>query len=240
MSVSRRRVRAILRKELREYRRSGAIVGAMVILPVVFIIPPLIQIFALPASASDALQGADVLLYMLGIPALVPAALAAYAVVGERQQGTLEPLLTTPLRREEFLLGKALASLIPSLAISYIVYAAVLVAVEVLAARAVAEALLQVPEILAQLVFTPLVASVSIWIGMAISTRSNDPRTAQQLGTVAGLPTVAVAALIAYNVIHPTVGIAIGFGVFLVMLNVVSWRLVSALLDRERLIIGTK
>jgi ABC-type transport system involved in multi-copper enzyme maturation permease subunit len=240
MSLSRRRVRAILRKELREYRRSGAIVGAMVILPVVFIIPPLIQIFALPASASDALQGADVLLYMLGIPALVPAALAAYAVVGERQQGTLEPLLTTPLRREEFLLGKALASLIPSLAISYIVYAAVLVAVEVLAARAVAEALLQVPEILAQLVFTPLVASVSIWIGMAISTRSSDPRTAQQLGTVAGLPTVAVAALIAYNVIHPTVGIAIGFGVFLVLLNAVSWRLVSALLDRERLIIGTK
>jgi ABC-2 type transport system permease protein len=149
-------------------------------------------------------------------------------------------LLTTPLRREEFLLGKALASLIPSLAISYIVYAAVLVAVEVLAARAVAEALLQVPEILAQLVFTPLVASVSIWIGMAISTRSSDPRTAQQLGTVAGLPTVAVAALIAYNVIHPTVGIAIGFGVFLVLLNAVSWRLVSALLDRERLIIGTK
>jgi ABC-2 type transport system permease protein len=240
MSLSRRRVRAILRKELREYRRSGAIVGAMVILPVVFIIPPLIQIFALPASASDALQGADVLLYMLGIPALVPAALAAYAVVGERQQGTLEPLLTTPLRREEFLLGKALASLIPSLAISYIVYAAVLVAVEVLAAKAVAEALLQVPEILAQLVFTPLVASVSIWIGMAISTRSSDPRTAQQLGTVAGLPTVAVAALIAYNVIHPTVGIAIGFGVFLVLLNAVSWRLVSALLDRERLIIGTK
>jgi ABC-type transport system involved in multi-copper enzyme maturation permease subunit len=240
MSLSRRRVRAILRKELREYRRSGAIVGAMVILPVVFIIPPLIQIFALPASASDALQGADVLVYMLGIPALVPAALAAYAVVGERQQGTLEPLLTTPLRREEFLLGKALASLIPSLAISYVVYAAVLVAVEVLAARAVANALLQVPEILAQLVFTPLVASVSIWIGMAISTRSSDPRTAQQLGTVAGLPTVAVAALIAYNVIHPTLGIAIGLGVFLVLLNAVSWRLVSALLDRERLITGTK
>jgi ABC-type Na+ efflux pump permease subunit len=240
MSLSRRRVRAVLRKELREYRRSGAIVGAMVILPVVFIIPPLIQIFALPASASDALQGADVLLYMLGIPALVPAALAAYAVVGERQQGTLEPVLTTPLRREEFLLGKALASLIPSLAISYIVYAAVLVAVEVLAARAVAEALLQVPQILAQLVFTPLVAGLSIWIGMAISTRSNDPRTAQQLGTVAGLPTVAVAALIAYNVIHPTLGIAIGLGVFLVLLNAVSWRLVSSLLDRERLITGTK
>jgi ABC-type Na+ efflux pump permease subunit len=58
---------------------------------------------------------------MLGIPALVPATLAAYAVVGERQQGTLEPVLSTPIRREELLLGKALAVLIPLVAISYAV-----------------------------------------------------------------------------------------------------------------------
>jgi len=52
-------------------------------------------------------------------PALRPrpadtALLAAYAVVGERRQGTLEPVLTMSLRREEFLLGKALAALCPS------------------------------------------------------------------------------------------------------------------------------
>lgn len=237
-SVSWKRVRAILRKELHEYRRSGAIVVAMAILPVIFIIPPLIQIFALPPSASDVLRGADVLLYMLGIPALVPAALAAYSVAGERQQGTLEPVLTTPIRRDEFLLAKALASLIPSLVIAYLVYAAMLVAVELFAAGAIAQALVQLPEILVQLVFTPLVAGVSIWFGMLISTRSSDPRTAQQLGTLAGLPTVAVAALLAYNVIHPTLGVAIVFGVVLLVLNAVSWRLVSAALDAERLIIG--
>jgi hypothetical protein len=45
----------------------------------------------------------------LAIPALVPATLAASAVVGERQQATLEPVLTTPISREEFMLGKALA-----------------------------------------------------------------------------------------------------------------------------------
>jgi len=46
---------------------------------------------------------------MLAIPALVPATLAAFAIVGERQQGTLEPVLGTPIHREELLLGKALA-----------------------------------------------------------------------------------------------------------------------------------
>ena len=51
-------------------------------------------------SASSALSQEHVLVYMLGIPTLVPVFVAAYAVVGERQQGTLEPALPTPIRRE--------------------------------------------------------------------------------------------------------------------------------------------
>jgi ABC-2 type transport system permease protein len=240
MTVSGRRVRAILRKELREYRRSAAIVVAMAILPVIFVIPPLIQVFALPAAASRVLGGQDVLLYMLGIPALVPAALAAYAIAGERQQGTLEPVLTTPIRATELLLGKALAALLPALAIAYLVYGAVIAAIELFAANAIAQALVQAPEVLAQLIFTPLVAGVSIWIGMLISTRSNDPRTAQQLGTLAGLPAVGVAALMAYNVIHPTLRLAVVLGILLVLLNAASCRAVAAALDPEQLITGTK
>ena len=149
MNVSKRRVRAIFRKELREYRHNGSIVSTMAVIPLIFVIPPMIQIFALPASAASALQHEDPLLYMLGIPAIVPALVAAYAVVGERQQGTLERVLTTPIRREEFLLGKALAALVPSLAISYAVYAFVLACVELFAQSAVASALLRGPEILA-------------------------------------------------------------------------------------------
>jgi ABC-type Na+ efflux pump permease subunit len=94
---------------------------------------------------------------MLGIPAIVPAAVAAYAVVGERQQGTLEPLLTTPIRREELLLGKALAALVPSVAIADAVVALFLACVGLLAEPAVASALWRAPDVLAQLLFTPLV-----------------------------------------------------------------------------------
>ena len=121
MSVSNRRVRAIFRKELREYRHNGNIIVAMVIFPLIFLIQPLLTVLTQAASASSGLAHEHVLLYMLAIPALVPAALASYSVVGERQQGTLEPVLATPIRREEFLLGKALAAFVPSLAISYAV-----------------------------------------------------------------------------------------------------------------------
>lgn len=240
MNVSTRRVRAIFRKELREYRRNRQIVVSMAILPLLFLIQPLIDIFALPAPASGTLSHEDPLLYLLAIPALVPAYVAAYSVVGERQQGTLEPVLTTPIRREEFLLGKALAVLVPSLAVSYAVYALFLACVELFARPVIASALLQGPEILAQLLFTPLLAGWSIWVGIAISTRSRDVRVAQQLGMLASLPSVAVTSLIAFNVIHATLGLALGGAAALLVLNRLGWRITSATFDRERLITGTR
>jgi ABC-type transport system involved in multi-copper enzyme maturation permease subunit len=240
VNISRGRLRAIYRKELREYRRNGSVVWGMAILPLIFLIEPLIQVFAVPASASGQLAGRHELLYLLAIPALVPATLAAFAVVGERQQGTLEPVLTTPVRREEFLLGKALAVLVPSVAIAYAVYVFFLVCVELFAKPGVAPALLQVPDLLAQLIFTPLLAGWSIWLGIAISTRASEVRVAQQFGILANLPSVAVTTLLAFNVIHPTLAIAIGGAVLLVVLNRVGWQFTSALFDRERLITGTR
>jgi len=238
--VSRTRVRAIFRKELREYRRNGSIVSTMVIFPLIFLIQPLVLVLSLPASVSVPLSHRHLLLYMLAIPAIVPATLAAYAVVGERQQGTLEPVLTTPIRREELLLGKALASFVPSVAISLAVYAFFLACVELFARPAVASALMRGPELLAQLLFTPLLAGWSIWVGIAISARSSDVRVAQQLSMLASLPSVAVTSLIAFDGIHVTLGLALGFAAALLLLDGLGWRIVSATFDRERLITGTR
>ena len=177
---------------------------------------------------------------MLAIPVLVPAALAAYSVVGERLQGTLEPLLSTPVRREELLLGKALAAFVPSVVVAYSVFLLFVAIVKVFAHAAVASALLQTPDLVAQLVFTPLLAIWSIWVGIAVSARSSDPRTASQLSILASLPTVAVTTLVAFNVIPSTLRVAVGLGAALVILIRVGGRVASALFDRERLITGTK
>ncbi|HEY6313947.1 MAG TPA: hypothetical protein VIY52_24550, partial [Streptosporangiaceae bacterium] len=64
MSVSRRRVLAIVRKELREYRRNRSLIAGMAIIPGLFSVQPLIQVFALPTSASGSLSHEHVLLYM--------------------------------------------------------------------------------------------------------------------------------------------------------------------------------
>jgi ABC-2 type transport system permease protein len=240
MTVNPRLVRAIVAKELREFRRNRSMVVGMAIIPLIFSVQPLVAVFALTSSASEALRHEHVLLYMLGIPALVPSLVASYSVVGEREQGTLEPLLTTPIRREELLLGKALATFIPAGIVAYAVFALFLACVELFAQPGVAAALIHPSDVVAQVVFTPLLAGWSIWVAIVISTRSNDIRVAQQLSTLASLPSVALAVLIALNVIAVSLLTAVIAAVALVALNRVGWRVASAVFDRERLIIGTK
>ena len=73
------------------------------------------------------------MLYMLLVPAFLPSTLSAYSVVGEREQGTLEPVLITPIRREELLVGKALAAPVPTLVLAYAVFGIFLAAVALFA-----------------------------------------------------------------------------------------------------------
>jgi ABC-type transport system involved in multi-copper enzyme maturation permease subunit len=239
MTMSGRRIRAIIRKELREYRRNRSVIVTMAVFPLIFLIQPLAIVFVAPVS-SDALGQDHLLLYMLAIPVLAPAMLAGFTVAGERQQGTLEPVLTTPVRREEFLLGKAIAVLAPSVAIAYAVFAVFVAFVVIFAQPAVASALLHAPDIAVQVVFTPLFAAWSTWVGISISTRSSDVRVAQQLSLLANLPFLLLTSLIGFDVIPATAGLFLGLGLLLLVLDGLGWRIASAAFDRERLITGTR
>ena len=236
MTLSLRRIWAITRKELREYRRNRSILVAVAIFPLIFLIQPLILVFKLPSATALEISNRHLLLYMLVIPVLAPSVLAAYSVAGERQQGSLEPILTTPIRSTEFLLGKALAAFVPSVAIAYVVFAIFIGWVSLFAETGIASALLRPTDIAAQVVFTPMLATGAIWISIAISTRLSDPRVAQQLSLLAGLPLAVVPALIAFDVIPASLGLALGLGALLLVADLLGWRLVSPMFDRERLI----
>ncbi|MGA2007046.1 MAG: ABC transporter permease subunit, partial [Solirubrobacteraceae bacterium] len=126
MSIDPGRVQAVFRKELLQFRRNRAIVVTMGILPVLFLTGPMINLFSLTASAdSSTVHGVagSVLLLMLIVPVILPAAIAAYSVVGERDQGTLEPLLTTPVRRGELMLGNCLAAVRPAVGFTDVLFA---------------------------------------------------------------------------------------------------------------------
>jgi ABC-type Na+ efflux pump permease subunit len=235
------RIAAVVRKELRDYRRNRFTITTTAVMPLVFLIAPTLTLLHIPASAAtDLVQkqvGATSLL-LLVVPAVIPPIIAAYSVIGERDQGTLEPFLTTPVRREELLLGKAAAAFAPSVAVAYAIYLVFAVTVRLGAAHAVSAAVLHTPQVFAQVVFTPLIAIWAIWVGIAMSVRARDVRVAQQLATLASLPALGFAALISFRVVSPSVPLAVALALGLLAIDVGAWRLVSRMFDRERLITG--
>jgi ABC-type Na+ efflux pump permease subunit len=244
MRFSWKRVRAIMVKELTDYRRNRFVmVFTMTLLPLIFIVAPTIQLLTAPAVATTSKLDARIgisLLYMLLIPAIVPSTVSAYSVVGEREQGTLEPILITPIRREEFLVGKALAVLVPTLVVAYAIFG-VFLAVAVLFAHAgIRSAIFAGSHIPVQVLFTPLLAGWSIWVGIAISARSSDVRVAQQLSVLANIPPIGIVALMSFNVITASTAVAVLLAAALLAVDVLGWRAVAAMFDRERLITGTR
>lgn len=236
-----RRVAAVARKEAREFRRNRFVIGTMSLLPIVFLTTPMVTLFRVPASASgtevrSVVGGLSLL--MLIIPLVIPPVIAAYSVVGERDQGTLEPVLGTPVTAAELLLGKAVAAFVPSVVIAYAVYFTAAVAVRIGAAHVVSSVVWHTPQLLAQVLFTPLLATWSIWVGIGISTRAGDVRVAQQLATLAGLPLLAFTSLISFQLVRPSVPVAIALALALLAVDVAAWRVVSRLFDRERLVTG--
>ena len=236
------RVASVTRKEARDYRRNRFVIVTMAIMPIVFSITPMVTLFLVPDSATvaEVKHAVGVMsLFLLIVPLVIPPVISAYSVVGERVQGTLEPMLTTPVRPDELLLGKAAAAFVPSVVIAYFVYFVLAISVRIFAAPAVSAVVWHAPQMLAQILFTPLLALWSIWVGIGISTRASDVRVAQQLATLAGVPLLAFTSLLTFQVIKPTVPLALGLALALLVVDVLAWRVVARLFDPERLITGT-
>jgi ABC-type transport system involved in multi-copper enzyme maturation permease subunit len=241
MSMSATRVSAVIRKELAEFRRNRLIVITAAILPVIFLVEPTVGILTIKSSASSATLDKRVELSLflpLLVPVLLPAILSAYSVVGEREQGTLEPVLTTPISRVELLLGKAAAIFMPAVAVAYVIFGVFVAITQFGAASAVATAVLHAPQLPAALVFIPLLAAWTIWVGLAISARVTDTRVAQQLSLLASLPPFALIALMSFQIISPTFGLAAALAGGLLAIDCVACLGVARMFDRERLITG--
>lgn len=241
MSSSTVRIGAVVRKELTEFRRNRFILSTMAIFPVLFLVSPTANILASDAAVNSQKLDNQVglsLMFLMLIPVFLPAAIAANSVVGERDQGTLEPVLTTPVRREEFLIGKAVAILIPAVALAYLVFGVFLAIVAVGAKPVIRTAIWHAPQLVAEVFYIPLLAAWAIWVGIAISTKVSDSRVAQQLSTLASLPPLVLIALMSFQVITPTLTIALALAGLLLVFDCAAYLVVARLFDRERLITG--
>jgi ABC-2 type transport system permease protein len=119
-------------------------------------------------------------------------ALAAHAIVGEKQARTLEPLLATPITTLELLAAKVVGALAPTLAISLAGLALYFGGIMLFGAPGVAASMASARTLVLIVLVAPAAALVSLQTAILISSRVNDARTAQQFGVLIIIPLTAV------------------------------------------------
>jgi ABC-2 type transport system permease protein len=123
------------------------------------------------------------------MPIAIASTVAAFSIVGEKQQRTLEPILATPITDRQLLLGKLLASAGPTVAATWAAGAVAILIVDLLfAARGFTPPLPDRYWSVVLLVLVPaLTAAVSL-VTMRLSARSSDPQATIQISALAVLP----------------------------------------------------
>ena len=170
------------------------------------------------------------------IPITGAMSLAAHAVIGEKQARTLEPLLATPIGTVELLVAKVLGALAPTLTITAALLAVYFAGIAQLAEPGVLRALMTARTAVLLLLVSPSVALLSLQAALAISSRVNDPRTAQQFSVLLILPVSAllIAEFTGWTTLSTRALAAVAGG--LVAAWAVLALLSAALFDRETIL----
>ena len=130
---------------------------------------------------------------VVGFYLLMPVAMAgtasAFSIVGEKQQRTLEPILATPISDREFLVGKFLVCLAPTLAVTWATAVVAILLVDTITLVRLQAVLLPDRFWIAGVgLLAPLLGGAVVLITMRLSARSVDPQATVQASALAVVP----------------------------------------------------
>ena len=263
-SISFHAIIILIRKEWAELYRNTLVLGSVVFMPLLFAAIPIIMLWSMGDIASEGMgdiamgvpkemlatcgnlsPGACSLAFFLAqfnmmfmfIPIMLPATIIPYAIVGEKTQHSLEPLLATPISTVDLLLAKSLAAIIPAMLatwLSFGIYA--LVTWFLVSEKAIMGMIFRPHWLFAILVLGPLLALLTALLALMVSSRSNEPRTAQQVAGLVVLPIILLFLGQVSGVVFITPAITFVMGFVTLILDVMLLYLAVQVFDREAIL----
>lgn len=176
--------------------------------------------------------------YLLLIPALIAMSLATFSIIEEKQTRTLEPLLATPVRTWELLLGKSLAGAILALLMSWFCAGIFLIATMWMGSANLLKSVWNAQWLISLFLLVPLVSLLSFLLGLIASSKAHDAKSAQNIALVIVLPVLAIIGvqLTGFLVFTPVrlliVSVAMG------MVNLLVLRVAVRLFQRESIVVA--
>lgn len=208
----------IFRKEIKEVLKSRSIWMPSIILSLIFavILPVALSVgsgslLKDPDTAkllSKILVGYDpftslimflskqLLVFLLLVPALIPSIIAPSSITLEKESRTLEPLLATPIKTSELLLGKTLTSIIPAFVISTFNFILLSVTIDIVSFPKLGYLFLPNTEwLITAFILSPAISFIITMLSITISSRTTDIKAAQGIGSAVILPIYAIIGM---------------------------------------------
>ncbi len=175
--------------------------------------------------------------YLLLIPTMIAMSFATFSIVEEKQSRSLEPLLATPVRTGELLLGKALSGAIPALLITWICAGIFFLAAIGLGWGKLLVLVVNATWFTTLFLLTPAVAMLSFLLGIVGSSRAGDPKSAQNIAVVIVLPVLGLVGMQVAGVVWftPLLTVLLALGICLVDLFML--RVAVRLFQREVIVV---
>ncbi len=231
----------IARKELKVISRKKSIIFYTVGLPLLISIVFSLVIKNLTASGiPDSLPlGLESIIYIFVILATVlPSTIAAYSIVGEKIEKTLEPLLATPTTDGEILLGQGIASFILPI-VSMWIGALIFMATTDYTLLNAGLGYYYFPNWYAGimlLLLAPLAGVLSIEVAVIASSRVSDVRGANQIAGLMFIPFVLVFAAGVQGLFTFNIGNLLIFSIIALIFDLGLYRLSRSLFKREEIL----
>jgi ABC-2 type transport system permease protein len=149
-----------------------------------------------PSHALLIMLNDQFMFYFLLIPMMLPVYIAAYSIIGEKETKSLEPLLATPVSTWELLIGKSLAATIPAVVLTWLSFFVLIVGGYLIMPEPVFLAMIRPVWMVSMVALSPLLALLSVFSGVIVSSRMNDPRAAQQVTGVFVIPIIALSLVV--------------------------------------------
>jgi ABC-2 type transport system permease protein len=175
--------------------------------------------------------------FFIIVAVTIPVGMASYSIVGEKVEKSLEPLLATPATDGEILLGKSIASFLPSIASTYSGVTIFMLLIDVITQPKLGY--LFYPNWTAGvflLLATPLACLFSVEVSVIVSSRVSDVRTANQFGALLVIPFAALYVLGEINVVSLTADNLLIIAAVLFLVDVILFFISRSTFRREEIL----
>ncbi|MFW6125551.1 MAG: ABC transporter permease, partial [Chloroflexota bacterium] len=176
--------------------------------------------------------------YLLLIPTMVAISFATFSIVEEKTTRTLEPLLATPVRTWELLLGKALAGALPAVLVSWACASIAVAGVLGLGWGHLLSMLLTPTWYLSLCLLTPSVALLSFLLGNIGSSRARDAKGAQNTSLAIILPVLVLVGMQLTGVVWFSAAFTLVLALGVGLVDVVTLRIATRLFQRESIVVN--